>query len=259
MSDSISLDSLPLEELRVLIRNHPGDWRVNTGSEAGLPEPEHQLPVPSGARIFDLPHPDSDPELGNMPLREALAQRRSRREFASDPLSLEHFAFLLWAAQGVTGAYRDENGTILRYLRAAPSGGARYPLETFAGVRNVEGLEPGLYRYLPEGHRLAMLRADEEIGYRMRRACYDAPMAGAASAMVVWAAVPERSEWKYGCISHKMIAIEAGHACQNLHLAAESLMLGVCPILAYHQPAVDEIIEADPERFFAIYLAAIGT
>jgi len=206
----------------VLIRNHPGDWRVNTGMEAGLPEPENKLPLPPDARIIELAHPDSMPSLGTMPLSDVIAQRRSRREFASDPLPLDHLSFLLWASQGVTGVHRDENGKILRQFRAAPSGGARYPLETFIGIRNVEGLEPGLYRYLPDGHRLAELRTDPEIGARMRHAC----------------AVPERSEWKYGCIAHKMIAIEAGHACQNLHLAAESLLRGVCPILAYHQPAV---------------------
>ncbi len=257
-SDALSLDSIPLAQLRVLLKNHPGDWRRNTGMEAGLPEPAASLPVPPDARVLDLPHPDSLP-LGALPLKEAIARRRSRRTFSADPLPLDHLAFMLWAAQGVTGVERDDDGEIARRFRAAPSGGARYPLETFLAARDVEGLGAGLFRYLPESHQLLAVRPDPEIGGRMRRACYGDPMPGEAAAVIVWAAVPERTEWKYGCIAHKMIAIEAGHACQNAHLAAESLSASLCPILAYHQPALDEIIAtADPDRLFTIYLAAVG-
>jgi len=251
------LDTLSREQLRTLLKNHPGDWRIDTGMAAGHPEPPASLPVPYDAREIALPHPDSLP-LGDLPVKDAIARRRSRRAFSSRPLPLGHLAFLLWAAQGVTGQESGEDGAPLRCFRAAPSGGARYPLETFVAVRNVADVESGLYRYMPETHQLLALRPDPEIGGRMRHACYGDPMPEEASAMVVWAAVPERTEWKYGCIAHKMIAIEAGHACQNLHLAAESLPAAVCPILAYHQPAVDEIIEADPADIFTIYLAAIG-
>jgi SagB-type dehydrogenase family enzyme len=255
--DPRPLDTLPMEQLRILLKNHPGDWRADTGMAEGRPEPATSLPLPPDARLLDLPHPDSMP-LGEMPVKDAIARRRSQRAFSPEPLPLDHLALLLWAAQGTTGAQRAETGEILHRFRAAPSGGARYPLETFLAARNIDGLRPGLYRYLPETHRLLDIRPDPEIGARMHRACYGDPIPAEAAAVAIWAAVPERTEWKYGCIAHKMIAIEAGHACQNLHLAAESLPTGVCPILSYHQPSMDEIIGADSDRIFTIYLAAFG-
>ena len=73
------------------------------------------------------------------------------------------------------------------------------------------------------------------------------PPSASAAVVFIWAAVPYRSEWKYGCIAHKMIAIEAGHVCQNLYLAAESIDAGTCAMLGYHQPALDELIGVDGE------------
>lgn len=54
-------------------------------------------------------------------------------------------AQLLWAAQGVTSR---------QGFRTAPSAGALYPLEIFVASGNVEGLDPGIYRYQPGSHQL---------------------------------------------------------------------------------------------------------
>ena len=39
-------------------------------------------------------------------------------------------------------------------LRTTPSAGALYPLEIYVIVGNVDGLEPGVFRYISEGHKL---------------------------------------------------------------------------------------------------------
>ena len=54
-----------------------------------------------------------------------------------------------------------------------------------------------------------------------------------------------------------MIAMEAGHACQNLYLAAESIDCGVVAIGAYHQQKADQLLELDEEEF-VIYAATLG-
>ena len=59
-------------------------------------------------------------------------------------------------------------------------------------------------------------------------------------------------------LSHRMIAIEAGHVCENLYLAAESCHTGVCAMLAYHQPKMDELLGVDGQEEFAIYMACVG-
>ncbi len=67
-----------------------------------------------------------------------------------------------------------------------------------------------------------------------------------------------RMEWRYDLAAHKVIAIDAGHVCQNLYLACTSLGLGTCAIAAYHQEACDELLGVDGEEEFTIYLAPVG-
>ena len=52
--------------------------------------------------------PLKDIHLGNMPIRDAIAGRRSIRDFTDAPISLEELSYLLWAAQGVTAVRRDD-------------------------------------------------------------------------------------------------------------------------------------------------------
>ncbi|MHA1872570.1 MAG: nitroreductase family protein, partial [Candidatus Heimdallarchaeaceae archaeon] len=42
----------------------------------------------------------------------------------------------------------------------------------------------------------------------------------------LWATTPYRMEWRYSITSSKVIAIEAGHICQNLYLACETIDIG---------------------------------
>ena len=251
------LDELSVAQRRVFLKGFSGDWRADTDSSRGLPKPPDTLPIPPGARIIDLPRA-VDLAPGGMPVGEVIAHRRSRREFTPDPLTLGQLSHLLTSTQGITSTERDRSGNVTLQLRAAPSGGARYPLETFLAIHRIEGLAPGLYRYLPTRHQLLVVREDPVIGSALQRACYNNPTAGNAAVVFVWAAVPARTEWKYGCIADKMIAIEAGHVCQNLYLASESIGAGTCAMLGYHQPAVDAIIGVDGAEVFTVYLAAVG-
>jgi len=251
------LNEIPLEQLRLFLRGHPDDWRHDTPRTSGKPEPPAALPTPPDSALLDLP-PVAESGLGKLPLRETIASRRSRREFSSEPLALGELSFLVWAAQGVTHTERDAAGGMVRQLRSAPSAGARYPLETFLAVHRVEGLTPGLYHYRPPAHQLALLRKDPGLSVEMQTACYGNPMAGEAAVVFIWSAVPARTEWKYGYLAHRMIAMEAGHACQNLYLAAESINAGACALLGYHQPALDSLLGVDGNSHFTLYLACVG-
>jgi SagB-type dehydrogenase family enzyme len=79
-----------------------------------------------------------------------------------------------------------------------------------------------------------------------------------SAVVFLWSAIPERAEYKYSYTAHKMIAIEAGHACQNLYLGAESLELGCCAIAAYDQNALDQVLGFDTEEEFIVYAAVVG-
>lgn len=251
------LNEIPLKQLRIMLKGYPGDWLA--AGRAGMlsPEPPSQKPLSPGEALIPLPTPRGT-NLGSMPVREAIAARKSTRDFSDKPLSTEELSYLLWATQGITHTERDEAGHIVRQSRAAPSAGGRYPLETYVAIKHVEGFVSGLYRYVPSEHSLAIITEDPELSLKIRQACYGAPVAAEAAAVFIWSATPCRTEWKYAYLAHRMIAMEAGHVCENLYLAAESCHIGTCALLSYHQPRLDELLRIDGVDEFAIYMACVG-
>lgn len=251
------LNEIPLEQLRVMLKGFPGEWRPDSGRDQQRTEPSAEKPVPADARRIALV-PLAKIHLGDMPVRDAIAARRSARDFSDAALSLEELSYLLWATQGITAVQRDDDGTIVQRFRAAPSAGARYPLETYLAINRVEGVVAGIYRYLPNDHQLVLVREDAQVSSKLMAACYGTPAVGGAAVVFIWSAVAYRTEWKYTYLAHRMIAMEAGHVCENLYLAAESCRTGACAILSYHQPRVDELLGVDGKEEFAIYLACVG-
>jgi SagB-type dehydrogenase family enzyme len=251
------LNEIPIEQLRVMLKGYPGDWQRDSDRSQQRPEPSAEKIIPAGAKKITLT-PLAEIHLGDMSVREAIAARRSVRDFTDAELSLEELSYLLWATQGVTAVQRDHAGAIVQRFRAAPSGGARYPLETYLAIRRVHGVPAGVYRYVPNDHQLILVREDAELSGKLTAACYGTPSVGSAAVVFIWSAVPYRTEWKYTYLAHRMIAMEAGHVCENLYLAAESCRTGACAMLSYHQPRVDELIGVDGKDEFAIYIACVG-
>jgi SagB-type dehydrogenase family enzyme len=156
---------------------------------------------------------------GPLSLEETLSSRRTRRDFQAKPLRLEELAQLLWSAQGITGA----DGR----LRAAPSGGALYPLDVYAvvGEASVQGLDAGVYRYLPSQHGLEQV-ASKDLRLDMAQACLRQTWMAGAPVSLVLTAEYGRIERKYGARGKRYALIEVGHAGQNVFLQAEALGLG---------------------------------
>lgn len=220
----------------------------------GVPPPRLEKPYPKNGAVVDLARPN-EIRLGDIPLIEAINQRQSHRKFTEGALTLEELSFLLWSTQGVKSI--DENKVWTK--RVVPSGGARHPLETYLIINRVEGIEQGVYRYLPIEHRLLLVeKHDQQLPERVSTACFGQTFIGDSAVVFVWATIPYRSEWRYSVIAYKDILIEAGHVCQNLYLACEAIRAGTCAIAAYDQKAMDALIDVDGEDEFTIYLAPVG-
>ena len=224
------------------------EWeRIERDQAKGIPHPPWQKPAPEGAALIDLVAPE-DLTVGTMPLIEAINRRRSRRKYLQEALSMEELSFLLWTTQGVQ---RVREGGVAT-LRTVPSAGARHPFETYLLVHRVMGLEPGLYRYLALDHKLCFLRpsADLEVpeGWFLHN----------CAVVFAWTVIPYRTEWRYSILSHKPIALDAGHVCQNLYLACEAIGAGTCAIGAYTQADMDALVEVDGVEEFTIYVAPVG-
>ena len=242
-----------IEEGRKWLKADLWEEPWETDQKRGVPAPPLQQPVPEDAEILDLPAPTSL-KLSPQDIFFVFANRRSRRRFALEPLSLPELSFLLWATQGVHKVIRDGVAT----LRTVPSAGARHPLETYLAIHRVQGLTSGLYRYLPLTHKLCFLRKDETLPHKIADAALGQTFVGEAAVVFVWTAVPYRTEWRYHVLSHKVIAIDAGHVCQNLYLACEALGLATCAVAAYNQKKMDELLGVDGHDEFTLYLAPVG-
>lgn len=228
------------------------DFR-GTAQSRGLSGPPVQKPVADGLERIDLPPAAKARKLGGVPLGAAIARRISRRQYKPDAVNLEELAWLLWACQGVRRRLSPECA-----LRTVPSAGARHAFETYLAVSAVRGCRQGLYRFLPFDWQLCRLAEREDLADELAAACFGQSFVSQAAVTMVWTALPERMEWRYGAAAHKVIAIDVGHVCQNLYLACEAVACGTCAIAAYDQHAVDKLLGVDGVDEFAIYLASIG-
>jgi SagB-type dehydrogenase family enzyme len=162
-------------------------------------------------------------------------------------------SFLLWATQGIRKKSDGVNA-----FRNVPSAGCRHALETYLCVLNVTGLEMGIYRYLPIEHQLFVVSRDKNLSDDIVTATFYQSFIGKAPVTFIWATIPYRMEWRYHIAAHKVIAIDAGHVCQNLYIATTAIGGGTCAIGAYHQEFMDKLIGVDGDNEFTLYLAVVG-
>ena len=201
-----------------------------------------------------------------------LKERKSRRLYEEEPLTLDQLSFLLWASQGV----KEVAG--LAYpvsVRVVPSAGSRHALETYIYVNRVEGLEQGWYHYNAEEHSLEKIktgRSDSLTDAGSNQPSLQQELADAfggqsffanCAAAFIWTAVLSRMEWRYGKSAYRHVLLDAGHACQSLYLAGEAAGCGICANTFFDQEKADalfglrETIGTDAEEM-VVYAASVG-
>ncbi len=184
----------------------------------------------AGSEIIRLPEPQ---RTGEVSIEEALDTRRSVRRYASVALELETIGQLSWAAQGITEPR-------LGY-RTAPSAGATFPIVIDLLIHGVDGLETGVYRYLPDEHALEnRFRGDHRAALQRaslrQRAILDAPV------VMVISAVTARTARRYGARAERYVHMEAGHVAQNVYLQGIPLGIGTVVIGAFSDAGVSRVL-----------------
>lgn len=220
--------------------------------QKGLPQPPLELPCDAAQLLIDLPAPKTI-DLGHHDLRAAIEGRRSVRNYAAQPLTLAELSYLLWCTQGV----KEVIGTHAT-LRTVPSAGARHAFETYVLANRVEGLEPGLYRFLAIAHRLLPVNLSRNLADRVAEAALHQEFIKASGVTFIWTAVAYRMLWRYGERGYRYLHLDAGHVCQNLYLAAGAIGCGACAIAAFDDEAMNATLGIDGEAQFTIYLATVG-
>ncbi|WP_067053177.1 SagB/ThcOx family dehydrogenase [Methanofollis ethanolicus] len=191
-----------------------------------------------------LPQPQT---AGSISVEEALAGRRSVRDYGAAPITLADLGQLLWAAQGVTD---------VRGYRTAPSAGALYPLEVTVAAGDVADLPAGVYRYVPSGHLLYRL-ADGDARSALAGAALDQSAIEEATAVIAISGVYGRTTGKYGERGIRYVHMEAGHASQNIYLQAVSLGIGTVSIGAFDDEGVGKVLMMEEDER-PLYLMPVG-
>ncbi len=212
-----------------------------------IPSPSSFKNYPDVDRI-QLPEPDLAQPAD---LWQCLARRRSERNTTPDPLSQDELARLMWAAQGVTARAG------MHLLRTAPSAGALYPFETYLYVDKVEDVPQGLYHFNVADFALDLIQGGN-FNQLLTAAGLGQPAVSRAAVVIIWTAIMLRCMTKYRERAMRYIPMDLGHVCQNVQLAAIAMGCGSCPIGAFYDDDINELLGVDGQEETVLYLITVG-
>jgi len=201
--------------------------------------PKVILPAPAGVRVA---------------LDTLLFSRQSTRKYATDAVSLETLSALLYWGFGKLHAHSNNNSDSQQ--RPHPSGGAKYPIEVYLIILNVEGVQSGVYHYNVPNHTLEKLPQELDLG--ILKNAYQYSFVAEAGVLVCLTAIKGRSIGTYGALSYKLELIEAGHVGQNFYLATHALGLGCCGLAAGDTATMHDMIGLDGGNEHLVYTIAVG-
>lgn len=188
-------------------------------------------------------------------LVDVIRDRKSSRVYTQEEMSLNQLSFLLWATQGIKALRGKSYAT----LRTVPCGGARHEFETYLLVRNIAGLEPGAYHYLPMEYALEFLHPVSDLEQTISDSLSGQSWAAKANVVFFWSMVPYRAEWRYGIYAHRIALVDIGHVGQALYTACTGLGLGCCGIGAFSHEGCAKLFDLDGVEEYIVYTSPVGT
>ena len=215
-------------------------------------QPPLELPADIGKTIHDLPDP-SNILVKDVNLSEAINHRVSVRAYSEKSLTLKELSYVLWSTQGV-----KEVTNRPATLRPVPSAGSRHCFETYLLVNRVDGLNPGLYRFLAIAHKLQEVDLSDDIAERVTQGCFNQRFVLNSAITLILTAVRYRMMWRYTERGYRYMHLDAGHVMQNLYLCAEAIDSGVCAIAAFDDDMINSTLGVDGVEQFTIYVGVLG-
>jgi len=195
---------------------------------------------PQRGELRELPRPTRTGQL-----YDALLARKTTRRFDTDaPLAEEELGAVLHYVFGYQG-YAPLFGEVMTLKRTSPSGGGLHPVDAYPLVFNVEGVEPGLYRYDPRAHALELLGAvsrEEATSFVCGQTYFSS-----AHVLIALSARFERAFWKYREHPRGLAAVfmDAAHLSQTLYLVCTEMGLGPFVTAAVNNADLDERLGLD--------------
>ncbi|MEV4414105.1 SagB family peptide dehydrogenase [Catellatospora sp. NPDC049609] len=245
---------------------------THTRSRNGLVDPRLAAPAdldePPGGPAADTDIPLPVPDLAALrrtdpPLADVMESRRSVRRFGRAPLALPQLGELLYRVARIQQRMEPDPAAGRLYahtLRPVPSAGALHELDHYLTVRACHGLAPGVYRYLPDRHALAVVTRDTVPLVRMINAAYLAiNRESVPQVLISLAARFDRPTRKYGDLAHSLTLRNAGVVLQSVYLSATAMGLGACAVGTGDAADFAEATGLDPLEVSAVGEIVIGS
>lgn len=198
----------------------------NTSAEDIERRKNHYKSYPFAKKIM---LPRNTINLDQVDLQKLLLNRAAHREFTGEPITIEQLASLLRYGNGLkaplpTNDVPYELNNML--LRTAPSGGARFPIEVYIFIVNVEGVPSGIYHYNIREFSLELLLGSQEMGKVIKKLYGDPIDFEKSACLFTFTGVFYRNIEKYGLRGWRVLFLDAGHMGMLFWLISQALGLG---------------------------------
>lgn len=186
-----------------------------------------------------------EPELLNIPLQEALQERRSHTS-GFEAFDLQALSNLLKHAVGSSGPLW--HGV---QRRTYPSAGGFYPVAVQVVSVNLPDLPRGVYRYEALGHSLQWVGGfdPQELDFLM-----DNTSLQEVPALVFLTGNFEQPTRKYGDRAYRFLLQESGHIMQNLQLVGTALQFNTLPLGCFKDDTARQLLSNSEEVLYAMLL-----
>jgi len=207
-----------------------GADRAGTAREAATTPADDPIALPDPA--------------GGDALFPVIGRRRSTRDYSSAAMTQEELSALCVAAAG-DGADED------------PFHAVTAPLNLYAAVRHVEGIEPGVYLFDPLARSLRLIRSGD-FSAQCKRANLNQDFCRTAHVVFFKTVTFDALGRPDGDRGYRYANIRSGIMGGALYLQATALGLGVCGVGAFMDDDVAAILGSDPLTEPVLYVTAVG-
>ncbi|OTN83646.1 SagB/ThcOx family dehydrogenase [Enterococcus faecium] len=180
------------------------------------------------------------PEKNRKDILDIIKCRKSIRDYSEKSISIEEFFELIKYSFG----YRDYETGIYGFqdfpVSYTPSAGGLACVSHYIIVRNVTGLDKGLYRYNRVSENLEYL-SKGNFYYKLPQFLFETGFAQNSAFIVLLYADMNKIAWKYGERGYRFAHLDAGVLAQNLHLLAMKYSIGSCMIAGYQDNEIRKI------------------
>ncbi len=189
------------------------------------------------------------PKKTSISLIKALERRVSKRGYTGEKISFEDFSSIIYYIAGIR---RDGK-------RFHPSAGAFYPVKIFVLVKNVSGLNEGLFIYSEKSNSIAKLKCNKKAFNSIIENTYPRKVILEKSGFVIFYVCDfSKIKTKYLSRSIRYVFTELGTMVENGYLLAQSHSLGTVFLGAFYDDFINFTFKLSPPLKYVCGIQPFG-